>query len=298
MKRLFSVFSLLLAAFTGAFAQDGGSEALGFCRIEYDPVYAGMAGASAVSTTSGAYAAFGNVAMLPLSERKFDFAASYQGWMPSVYKGNDVSLGIAGRAGRVGLALAAAYNFFPEQPEFGIREQDLLVGLGVSVKIVDAFSIGVNGRYARQMLSSEYSYGAFMGDFYISGKVKGFGYAAGVSSLGGNVVSGGSSYRLPASARLGLGYDATFAQKHSLQVNVDGDYFIFSRAYSVAAGLQYGFADIVFIRAGYRYGGVSVIPSYASVGIGFNIKGFHIDGSYRINGDLRNTFSAGLGYRF
>ena len=279
-------------------AQGSGREALGFCRIGYDPVYAGMAGASAVSTASGAYAAFGNVAMLPLSDRKFDFAASYQGWMPSSYRGNDVSFGVAGRAGRVGLAMAAAYDFFPEEPDLGVRERDLLVGLGVSVKVVDAFSIGINGRYARQMFSSEYACGAFMGDLYISGRVKGFGYAAGVSSLGGNVVSGGTSYRLPASARLGLGYDAAFAQKHSLQVNVDGDYFIFSRAYSVAAGLQYGFGDIVFIRAGYRYGGASVIPSYASVGIGFNIKGFHIDGSYRINGVLRNTFSAGLGYRF
>jgi hypothetical protein len=58
---------------------------------------------------------------------------------------------------------------------------------------------------------------------------------------------------------------------------------------------------MVSVRAGYRYGGKSVIPSYASVGAGFKLFGVSLDLAYLIaSGDspLQNTLTFGLGYSF
>ena len=57
----------------------------------------------------------------------------------------------------------------------------------------------------------------------------------------------------------------------------------------------------VSVRAGYRYGGDSVIPSFASVGAGVKLFGVHLDAAYLIaSGDspLKNTFCIGIGYSF
>ena len=85
-----------------------------------------------------------------------------------------------------------------------------------------------------------------------------------------------------------------------LEVLVDADCY-FSGAFSAAAGASYTYNGMVSVRAGYRYGGDSVIPSFASVGAGVKLFGVHLDAAYLIaSGDspLKNTFCIGIGYSF
>ena len=117
-----------------------------------------------------------------------------------------------------------------------------------------------------------------------------------------------------------------------LQISVEGDYMLNNNSWMLTAGAQYTILDIATLRASYHYGttaaefstgsgtgslseagtesakgyfasisgvGTAVLPSYATVGLGFNIKGFTIDATYLFaSPTLKNTVSIALGYRF
>ena len=88
MKR--SVLFLLLTAVLGSTAfpaaaqtEAGANEAMGSLRIDRDPVLQSMAGAGfAMTSTSQAYAAFGNPAAAAFSSKKLEAGLSYGSWSP------------------------------------------------------------------------------------------------------------------------------------------------------------------------------------------------------------------------
>ena len=94
-------------------------------------------------------------------------------------------------------------------------------------------------------------------------------------------------------------YRRVFGGVHSLEGVLDADWY-FSGAMSAGAGAEYGYADIVFLRAGYHYGADDcVLPSFASLGVGVQYLGARIDFSYLTGNDyLGGTFTIGLGYSF
>lgn len=296
MKKNILIALAMLAVPVVMTAQEASNEALGFSVLDYSPVSLSMAGATLTDTSSVAYSVFGNPSMLPLSKKKMDVSVSYLQLTPSTYKTNDFSIGASGRIKNFGIALGFAYSACPTVDKF--QEKDMLLGLGLAYKFADFISLGVNGKYAKQTFSAKNSYGAFVTDIYLGGKVKGFGYSLGVNALGGKLKSGKKTYSLPTSLALGLGYDALIGKVNAIAAHVDADYY-FSKAFAAAIGLQYSFKDMLFVRGGYRIGGNSVVPSYGSAGLGFKIKGFHIDAAYLFGKSaLKNTFSVGLGYCF
>ena len=132
-------------------------------------------------------------------------------------------------------------------------------------------------KYLGNTLAEGQSYSAVSSDIFLMSEFSSFRAAIGVSSLGSKVRSAsGESFSLPASATLGLGYGDVFGQRHGVEVLVDADCY-FSGAFSAAAGASYTYNDMVSVRAGYRYGGDSVIPSFASVGAGVKLFGVRLD---------------------
>lgn len=296
MKKTILIVAALLIVSSALTAQEASNEAFGFSALDYGTTSLSMAGASLTDTSSVSYAVFGNPAMLPLSNKKMDVSLSYMNLTPSTYKTNVFSVGASGRIKNFGIALGFAYSACPAIDKF--QEKDMIVGLGLAYKFLDFLSLGVNAKYATQKFSTKSSYGAFIADIQLGGKVKGFGYSLGVNGLGSKVKSGKNSYSLPTSLALGLGYDAMIGKENAIQAHVDADYY-FSKAFAAAIGLQYSFKDMLFVRGGYRLGGKSVVPSYGSIGLGFKIKGFHIDAAYLFGSSaLKNTISASLGYCF
>ena len=176
---------------------------------------------------------------------------------------------------------------------------DMQVNFGVGWRFLPYLSAGANVKYVRSSLAEGHAYGAVASDLFLMSEVSDFRVALGVSSLGSKVTSAsGDKFGLPASVTLGAGYGHTFAQKHGVEILAEADWY-FSGALSANAGAEYTFNDLVSVRAGYRYGGKSIIPSYASVGAGVKFFGVHLDAAFLIaSGPLKNTFCIGAGYSF
>ena len=93
-----------------------------------------------------------------------------------------------------------------------------------------------------------------------------------------------------------MGYELGLGEKSRVDVNIDAEYYM-KDGVAVAAGASYTIARLFTVRAGYRYGGNTVLPSFASVGAGFSIFGAGVDLAYLIAGKsspMANTLSIGL----
>lgn len=283
--------------------------ALPSIRVEQDPVSAGMGFSGLASTSGTAYSALRNSSVIPLSDRKMDFGASYQSWAPDGASSANMALGAAFKAGeRFGFAIAgvlqngAEYSITDETGNdagsFGPSVMSVAAGFGV--KIIDNLSVGANVRFASQKLTKDDSYSAFCGDVFLSYRFSGFNLSAGVSSLGSRIeAADGKSYSLPASARIGADWTKTFAETHTLKLDADLDYFFYGSV-AAAVGAQYSFRDMVFVRAGYHYGPeTAVLPSFASAGLGVKFFGVELNAAYLFASDiLGGTMTFGLGYSF
>lgn len=282
------------------------AQALPFTAAETDASSLRKAGADIVETGSVAGAAFSNAAAVPFFDGKFDAEAGYTLWGPT-------GSGIINAAGsyNIGNKLGVAAGFtFGMDPAYDVTDQSgaskgtykpshMQVAAGFAYRFLPYLSAGANVGYASSSLAEGYSYGAVTADVFLMGKFANFKVAAGVSNIGGGVVSAnGTKFSLPTAVTIGAGYDKVFAEKHGVNVNVDVDYFL-SDGLALAVGAEYGFNELVFVSAGYRYGGNSPIPSYASVGIGAKFKGIKLDAAYLLGSDvMKNTLAIGLGYSF
>lgn len=285
------------------------AQVLPFTVADYSPVTAAMGSASAVQTSSIAYASFSNPAVIPFSESKGDFAVGYSLWQPSSVKTNVIAIaGAYNFNNRIGITAGFTYGMNPKYDEYdagGALEgtfapSQTQINLGFSWRLVEYLALGINMGYSGQKLAEDHSNGAFVTNIFAMTQVKGFKAAVGVANLGTKVTSSDIKFSLPSSLKLGLGYGNTFAQKHSLEINADLDYY-FHKAFSAAAGAGYTFNDLLSVRAGYRYGGKSVVPSYASLGLGLKFFGVTIDCAYLIGektSPMKNTLCLSAGYRF
>ena len=286
------------------------AQALPFVAADYSPAVLAKAGADATETASTAFSAFGNVAAVPFSGCTADFAAGYTLWQPSSAKSNVIAAGGAYNLNdRMGFTLGLTYGMHPGYEMFSetgsskgtFNPSDMQLKAGFAYRFLSFLSAGVNVGYASSTLAQGTSYGAFVADVFLMSMFSDFKVALGVSDLGSSVTSvSGQKFALPSALTLGLGYDKTFAQTHRVDVSVDADYY-FTNAFAAAVGAGYTFNDMVGVKAGYRYGGKSVVPSYASLGLCGKFFGATIDLAYILpmgESPMSNTLAVSLGYRF
>ena len=75
--------------------------------------------------------------------------------------------------------------------------------------------------------------------------------------------------------------------------------YLFAGALGAAAGVEYGFKDMIFARAGFHYGSASLgLPTYASLGLGAKFAGVTLDAAYLLVGNLSNSLMFTVGYGF
>ncbi len=310
MMRKNNIFALALCfALSGSVAGAQSSDALSFVRIIGDPVSAGMGFAGVASASGTAYSAFRNSSLIPLSEKKADIGAGYQIWAPDGAKSDNISFGAAFRlGGRFGLSIGGvrqsgeAYSLTSDNGHASgtFSPEAMVLNGGVGVRLLEGLSLGVNFRYASQTLAEDVSYSAYAGDVFASCRLGQINLSAGVSSLGTSVKGAdGTEYSLPTSATLGFDWSGTFSGRHGLKFDADADYF-FSGGFSAAAGAQYSFGNMLFVRAGYHFGGdKSPLPSFASAGLGVKLAGLELNAAYLLASDiLGGTLTAGIGYSF
>lgn len=286
------------------------AQALPFVAADYSPSALAKAGAVMTDVSSTAFSSFGNVAAIPYSERTADFAIGYTLWQPSSVSSNIIAAGGSFNVNdKMGFTLGLSYGMYPGYEIFSetgsskgtFNPSDLQIKAGFAYRFLPYLSVGANIGYASNTLAKGTSYGAFVTDVFLMSKVSDFKFALGVSDLGTSVTSAaGLKYALPSSLTLGVGYDKMFAEAHGVDVSVDADYY-FSNTFAVAAGAGYSYKCIAGIKAGYRYGGNSPIPSYASVGLACCLWGATLDLAYVVpvgKSPMANTLALSLGYTF
>lgn len=286
------------------------AQALPFVAADMDALSLSKAGANVTETSSVANSAFTNAAAIPFSEAGADIALGYTLWQPGAAKAN--VLNVAGAYNikeKFGVAVGFRYGMNPAysvaDPSGAstatFRPSDIQANVGFAWRFLPYLSAGVNVGYASSTIAKGHSYGAVTSDIFVMSGFSDFKVALGVSNLGSKVKSAsGAAFSLPASVTLGAGYDNVFAKKHGVNAQLDADYY-FAGSFAVALGAAYTYDDLVSVRAGYRYGADSVLPSFASVGVGAKYFGIRLDLTYLIaTGDspLKNTLAVGLGYSF
>ena len=285
-----------------------GAQALPFTAAETDAASLGTAGANLTQTGSIANASFSNAAAIPFSDAKMDVAAGYTMWQPTAVGSNMINVGAAfNMKKKFGLAVGFLYGMNQayditdanDAVKGQFKPSYIHANVGLAYRFLPFLSLGANIGYAASTLAEGQSYGAFAADVFFMAKFGGVKVTAGVADIGTDVTSAsGTHFALPSSAAVGAGYEATFAGKHAVEALLDADYY-FSGWFAAAAGAAYTYGDLVTVRAGYRYGGQSPIPSYASVGAGVKFIGLKLDLAYLIgSGAAKNTLALSLGYTF
>lgn len=266
-----------------------------------------MAGSASMSENNMSWSSFNNAAMIPFCSDKMSVEAGYMRLNPT--RTNYVNAGFAynikgktGVAAGISYGLDPAYDIYNEsgkvQGKFSPGQ--IMLNAGASYRFIACLSLGINAHYMMQTLATGVSLSAFGTDAVLMGRFSDFSVSAGAINVGTPVKGAdGKKYNLASSVKIAGMFDKVLASKHGIQINIDADYY-FSNAVSTAAGAQYGWNDMIFIRAGYRYSTAGcVIPSFASVGLGGKFRGVRIDVAYLLASDaLHNTLNATVGYSF
>lgn len=290
MKRLFAFFTTLVICF-GLNAQS----AMPFVDIDRNPVTAAMGGANSVSALYNPAAA--------AVQNGGDFVLSYQKWAPASVSENHIGfLGEMKLGERLGFTLTGVsqkgqtYTAIDASGNAGktFTPTELLAGAGIGFRFTENLAAGATVKYASQKIDDKTSYSAIAADVLVYYNKERFSAAAGLTSLGTSVTSGDNSYPLPLSAKAGAGY-----KMDSFKVNADIDYYL-SGGFGAGCGAEYSFKDMLFVRAGAHLGsGSAPLPTYASLGAGLKLAGFHVDLCWlTANSILGNTLHLGLGYSF
>lgn len=282
------------------------AQALPFVAAETDAASLGKAGADLVETKSIANASFSNAAAIPFSEQKLDVSAGYTMWQP--VSSNILNVGAAfNLKQKFGVAVGFQYGMNPAYDVTNssgavtgqFSPSDMHVNVGLAWRFLPFLSLGANVGYATSSLAEGQSYGALAADVFAMAKFGGLKVTAGVANVGTTVKdAAGNEFCIPGSIAVGAGYSKVFGEKNGIDVLVDADYY-FSGWMAVAAGAAYTYNDFVSVRVGYRYGGESPVPSYASVGAGVKLLGIKLDAAYLISSSpIGNTLALSLGYTF
>ena len=307
MKKCFVLILSLLLLVQKGFAQDGA--ALGFTRTERNPVTSAMAGAGAAWSQDAAFAAFSHAAMLPFFDGALDAMVSFQSWTPALSAQAHFSAGVAYKPiANLGVAIGyslenlSSYDvvdgtgnvlglFYPKNH---------IIAMGLGYGFSTHLSVGANFRYARQIPAPGAVSAGVSADLFAAWQFfPGLRATAGVSTLGPALVSGGISYKQPASAQAGVNWSTPLGQNHVLDLLLDADYY-FAGAFSAALGAQYAWNRMLFARVGYRYATKHcVIPSHLALGAGVRYRGFRLDASLlTASPALGGSFNVGIGYSF
>lgn len=304
MKRIIQI--LLFLSITVA----AGAQALPFVAVDYSSAALSKAGATATEVSSTAMSAFGNIAAVPYSDKTADIALGYTAWQPDFTDSDVIYAGGACKLTKdLTLSVGVISGMYPKYDivddsglgQGSFKPSELQMKVGAAYRILPFLSAGAGIGYASSSLTDQLSFSALVADVFLMSRLGGLKVALGVSDLGSAVLSEtGSRYALPTAVTLGFGYDKELIDNHKIDLAVDADYYV-EGAFAASVGAEYIFKDMISVNAGYRYGGKSVIPSYASLGLGCRLCGIGLELAYILpmaEVPMSNTLSLALGYSF
>lgn len=299
LKKILALTAILLCGGLAAWAQEAPTSfALEFTRINRNPRTSALAGAGSASLGYGAFGAFNGAAALPFLSGTMDAGLGVQLWTPGAEdnKTTNINLGTGFCIGNFGFGLGSCLQV--GVPIDNFRPTDFLVSGGFAGRIGRYVSLGANFRFASSTIADGYKVNGFSADLQALVRISNsFSVTLGVANLGPNVKTS-SEFPQPAYSFAGLAWRNDF-EEHSLEAMLDGE-VQFAGGFAGMLGLEYGFRDLFFARAGYRLANEkSVIPSHLALGLGVQFSSFRLEASWiTASAYLANTLNFGLGYRF
>jgi len=200
---------------------------------------------------------------------------------------------------------------------YGAR--DFALGLTYAMSLTDRFSFGLSGKYIQQRIWSETgaAFGLDLGVFYNT-LLKGLRLGAAMSNFGSELKLSGrnlrtikdpdetvhnydrvpvdyktSAYSLPLLFRFGISYERKFGTYNYFLISTDVLHPN-NQTESINVGMEYGFADMFFLRGGYQslYERDHVNGLTAGGGVAYSLRSgmsFKLDYSWSDWGILQNT---------
>lgn len=296
------IIVLAFAAFAACHVSYG--QTMSFLGIGTDVRSLGMGGASVAAAASG-FSADGNMAAAVLSDQRVEADAGYMMWQPEGFNSGVVSVGGYGRVGkRLAFGLCGRYMIEKEYAmtdENGLgagmfRPREGSFGIGAAYLVADGLAVGTTLKYAGSSVAPGASADVFAADIHVMYSVRGVNVAAAVSNLGTKADYGYGKYCIPTTIRAGVSYSiAGFT-------GTAGADWQPGAGFMASAGAGYSICGIVDVRAGYHYGqSGTVLPSFASVGLGAELFGIRIGAAYLIAGKggyMNGTMAFSAGYSF
>lgn len=288
MKRIITASLFLIAAVTAW------GQALPFTAYDSDPV----------SLINGRYFPSG----IPFSGKSLDADIHYTMWQPNGTSRNIIGAGVSynikdkfGASLKFSTGKGEEYQIIDANGvgKGTYKPSDMKIGAGFAWRPVEMLSIGAEIGYASEKLAEGTSYGSMDIDVSATFRLKSLSATLGVSEIGGKIKSlSGAEFQLPTAAVLDIGYGITCKEKHLIEAGAGARYY-FAGDFAATVRAGYTYNDLFSLKAGYRYGGQSVIPSYTAFGAGLKLMGITLDLAYLISsGVMSNTLSLSLGYCF
>jgi hypothetical protein len=303
VKKTFIMLIMLWPGITFSQYERPGSSAAQFLNIGVNARAESMAG-SYISQTQGAEATYYNPAALA-ALKELDASFNYTSWFAGIKHG---FMAIAYPLGSMGVLAFSATALTTDEMEVRTPLQpdgtgetfysgDYRVGLSYAVSMTDRVRIGITGNYIKLYLYRDFIEGAFAGDvgvLYDSG-VKNFRFGLKISNFGSNIKFINESYPMPTSFSFGMSFNAIEGTEHTVLLSAtalkpnDG-------GPQGALGTEYGFHDLVFLRAGYNID--DPVKTFAfGVGAKLSLSTFNlrVDYSYNDFSDLGGAQRLTLG---
>jgi len=327
MKRIISIILLVLVACSFGFAKDQKLAQTGMQFLSVSTDGRGAAMGQALTSLEGkSMAFFYNPASAAKMTKTMDLTASQNNWIAGI-KHNAFSVAFSPSKGRFGVFGVTARNIdygdidatMVAENDLGyidlnvMTPQALAVSVGYARSLTDKFSVGGNVGYAVQNLGqSVVPYGDSLqtksnvaggvtvdfGTLYYTGW-KSLAFGMSVRNFSGEIKYEDEGFQLPLTFSMGLSMDLMdlFPEKpqgQSLMLSVDALHYR-SHPEQLNIGLEYGFANLVYARAGYR---TSEDIQALSFGLGLNIKGIIVDYAYTPTSDFADVQRFTIGFAF
>ncbi|MGN0191126.1 MAG: PorV/PorQ family protein [Candidatus Cryptobacteroides sp.] len=274
----------------------------------------GVAGLNISGRNGSAWSAFSNPSMAVMGTERMDCSASWMLFSPSEEHISYFAVGSFYKIKeKYAIAAAVRYGLCKEINSYGnsgtqtgtFRPGQTQASVGFGYRPIKLLSAGVNVHFLNEKLYESKSYNVFAADVTLSvsvpfGNGHRFMSSAGVYSLGTPVTSvSGNKFQLPAHLNFEAGYSKNWDEENLLEILSGTNWYFFSKSASVSLAAVYSFRSMLTLRCGYRYGGTSSIPSYASVGVGLSFFGVSLDASYLFgSATIANSVGVTLGYSF
>ena len=246
-----------------------------------------------------------------LDDEVLDASVSYYKWAPGGLANDVINADISCRIGKIGILAEARINGYPGFTTYDANGAELgnftpaefVAGLGAAYAVTEDLSMSLMAKYVSSKLLPEVNAGAFCADFNALYRINGLTFGLLASNLGTKLkYSDSSSAALPMLVKLGAEKEFIFSEKIGLSAGLEAGCIAQSGQNTIvaSAGVDLKLLDIISVMAGYHFSSNSrLAPSYASAGLGFDIKCISISAAYLISSaPIGNTLGVSLGCSF